>query len=1480
MCKYPDLDIASVAQKLGFSLVVGRAPEARVELQVPRKEIDKHDSTPKETAVEPKAAEALWMPTYFQAFSVSGGIIDPDPKATIAPTVWRNRPTGKVAHREMMPWPGTRRLLDPVISSKRNSSRPDIDRIIQKFANNQFISRIPLLQRSCFPAQLTLIEDTSVRNIPFREDYRRLIRRIIELAPKDRVVWFKGDAPGRLIGQLSKSKGHRGSSVVEPVPGSAILVLGDFGRLERKSGLASRLASSWKEWCHAMRRQYCELTALVPFSVDYLSPSIRRLVTPLGWVENGVEVVRDPNRREALVRQLFAFAYPATCVEPSLLRDLRLMVRGAADPSLESDFWQHPWLEGRLPSGAKNDQVQIKAELLKDFESLSQDMQERVLRILRNRRGADNAVDLWLSEFLNLTVSMQRLIDENQSDREDAEEMIRELVECFEKQEIDPGVSDLFHWQTWGASDALLTNRTVGPWITKYREKFFPDIPVHHELQSTGQGEYKIVTHVAVRTDGNNVEIQRLTPESNKGGDWGVLRSCDGKLEIQAYLTEEQRFWKLGRKPDWVSDYGRDTNGIWCEFQLPRHDGQGAVTQRMRWIQPGSFMMGSPKNEFGHQNDEYLHRVTLTEGFWLANTTCTQLLWKALHDGENPSHFKRDRNPVETVSWVDVKNWLLKLDKVHPTMGPSLPTESQWEYACRAGSDTMFTFGEEIDELTRYATFNRTSRASSSPVAERQVNEWGLFDIHGNVWEWCEDWYAQYSKDHVTDPIGPPNGSEKVIRGGSWFDIEEYLRSAFRGHDPIDHKAHNVGFRIMCPAMSAEPSFGEQSQNEFKTLSECRLEDFRTIYFSINSINKTDCITLERREVYQLKRFIRPNWCWEFELDDFGYKIQIQVQRSGVTAVQWLRLLNPGFFKMGSSSGEKSSMPDREFLHEVKIDSAFWIFDTPCTQRFWEAVMGSNPSYFKGPNRPVENISWDDAVLFSQRLTTLLGLQTNTNEAFRLPTEEEWEYACRADSTDATYAQDVLIGNRKSPVTLDEIAWYAGNSHIDYDIETGVAISWLTEPKVAGTRNVREKLPNSWGLYDMLGNVWEFCSNWHQGYQQNDLPKKNNESYDTKNRVIRGGSWYDPPNYLRAACRFWQAGDPQKNHGFRLVITDRQQEYRVSNHPQSDFKNSNKIQNRSASSSQFRRFRIKTDQELLHLEKVIRPKWATDFGKDNFGLYSVFQVRGERSAEPVEQRMRWIPSGRFYMGERNAAQEVFITKGFWIFDTPCTQALWSTKSFTNPSQFQDRKRPVENVTVRDICLWIDRLSEKLPIDPNYGFRLPTEAEWEYVCWAGSQFVPSRSISQNEHDRRTELSEIAWFLGNSMEGFELDGFSIGTHRVALKRPNAWGVYDMLGNVWEWCYDTFREDLNYLIKSVNSNPFTVDPFFRINQEYNYSSDRDRVKVIRGGSFATNEKRVTPNSRWKEDYLCFREDLGFRLVFCENTDPRLKRKRGEVV
>jgi formylglycine-generating enzyme required for sulfatase activity len=233
------------------------------------------------------------------------------------------------------------------------------------------------------------------------------------------------------------------------------------------------------------------------------------------------------------------------------------------------------------------------------------------------------------------------------------------------------------------------------------------------------------------------------------------------------------------------------------------------VTQRMSWIEAGEFMMGSPETEEDRDNDEILHRVGLTEGFWLADTACSQAFYKAVM-AENPSHFKGDDLPVERVSWHDVQTFLKKLNDLTQTGLFRLPTEAEWEYACRAGSESPFSFGKSInseqvnfDGDYPYANSPKSDyRQKTIPVKSLPCNNWGLYEMHGNVWEWCSDWHALYDTtegvagDVVINPHGPDNGDLRVLRGGSWKDYAGLCRSAFRYHFGPDGRGGNLGFRF------------------------------------------------------------------------------------------------------------------------------------------------------------------------------------------------------------------------------------------------------------------------------------------------------------------------------------------------------------------------------------------------------------------------------------------------------------------------------------------------------------------------------------------------------------------------------------------------------------------------------------------------------------------------------------------------------------
>ncbi|TAE92057.1 MAG: formylglycine-generating enzyme family protein [Verrucomicrobia bacterium] len=211
------------------------------------------------------------------------------------------------------------------------------------------------------------------------------------------------------------------------------------------------------------------------------------------------------------------------------------------------------------------------------------------------------------------------------------------------------------------------------------------------------------------------------------------------------------------------------------------------------WCPAGDFTMGSPESEGGRSFDEKQFKVTLTKGFWMAKTEVTQAQWQAVM-GSNPSEFQGENLPVEHVSWNDAQEFLQKLNALIGSEDGGkmvLPTESQWEYACRAGEAGPFS-GGTIDEV---AWHSDNSGSNTHPVGTKKSNEWGLYDMHGNVWEWCQDWYDDQLAGGV-DPRGPTSGATRVIRGGSWSYFAFFCRAADRNYDPPSYADNGLGFRV------------------------------------------------------------------------------------------------------------------------------------------------------------------------------------------------------------------------------------------------------------------------------------------------------------------------------------------------------------------------------------------------------------------------------------------------------------------------------------------------------------------------------------------------------------------------------------------------------------------------------------------------------------------------------------------------------------
>lgn len=653
------------------------------------------------------------------------------------------------------------------------------------------------------------------------------------------------------------------------------------------------------------------------------------------------------------------------------------------------------------------------------------------------------------------------------------------------------------------------------PVVEYFRSDPNPIIPAPGQLIGKTKLQWK-VTGAAVRL---NIRVSSVTGPSLTGPD----ASLTGETETGEWVWDGMRFFlvnEAGGQAAVLAEVVVRVQGAGGGGPLPGPHGMAFVQ-----IQPGEFVMGcSEWDGTCHSNESPRHTVLITRGFQMGKYEVTQAQWEAVM-GWNPSRFPGADRPVEQVNWSDAQAFLDRLNLRADGYHYRLPTEAEWEYAARAGTTTA-----RYGSPDGIAWYSGNSGGQTHPVGEKQPNAWGLHDMIGNVWEWVGDWwYRQYTSGTAIDPEGPASGTARILRGAGMSISGWGLRVSLRGDSTPGRWGGYAGFRCVRVPMGGGVAGAVLSRFQLSAESVTGGGVVTgTVGLSGPAPSSGAIIVLrggtEAAAVPQAVTVAAGQTSAQFTLPTFAVRrtqvmtitasygglnrtVTLIVNPSAVGGgpligphgMEFVRV-EPGEFVMGCSPGDTECGPNESPRHRVRITRGFEMGKYEVTQAQWEAVMRTNPSYYRGADRPVDGVNWNDIQGFLQQLNA-----RNDGYWYRLPTEAEWEYAARAGTTGARYGD------------LNVIAWHQGNS------------GQQTQP-------VGGKQPNAWGLYDMIGNVWEWVADWsYRQYTSATVTDPRGPQTGT-HKILRGGSEYSISPDLRASHRGRSTpGGMSAVYGFRCV---------------------------------------------------------------------------------------------------------------------------------------------------------------------------------------------------------------------------------------------------------------------------------------------------------------------------------------------------------
>jgi len=778
----------------------------------------------------------------------------------------------------------------------------------------------------------------------------------------------------------------------------------------------------------------------------------------------------------------------------------------------------------------------------------------------------------------------------------------------------------------------------------------------------------------------------------------------------------------------------------------------------MIYVEGGSFLMGcTDKDGICYPGEKPAHTVTLTD-FYMGEFQVTQKLWNAVmgstiqqqsmkiwsdidkleaeFDGKK-THFNidvptslntkslgneynkylngvGDNYPMYFINYYECEEFCNRLNQLVAAQLPEgyrfkMPTEAQWEYAARGGGsmnrNLTYSGSNHINDVAWYIA---NSKETTSEVGKKLPNNLGIYDMSGNVWEWCRDRYDEnyYSVSPTLNPKGPEKGKQYklripyVLRGGSWDKTGWCSRVTTRESAYRDARTKSYGFRLVLeppPKLTGSGFFGY-----IGNFTASRLSSSKNLTFKLNDV--------------------------KFEM--------VFVQG--------------GTFSMGCSNNNTNCDSIEKPAHNVTL-SNFYLGKFEVTQKLWQAVMGTNVSeqrdmvnpdwaiYQEGADYPMYYVNYEECEAFCEKLNKMLYYQLPEGYQFVIPTEAQWEYACRGGKRSSNY---IYSGGNK----INRVAWWAGNSG-------------------SQTRKVGLKSGNELGIYDMSGNVWEWCRDWFEDvyYSYSSTTNPQGPLSGTE-RVIRGGSWNLAEWHSRATTRF--ADEPQirsANLGFRIALQ-----------PAKDF------------------FDVKTLKKAI---KNLTPKLSSPknrsfiFGNINFemvfvegGAFTMGCTTNSNDCHTNEKPAHSVTLSDFYVGKYQVTQELW-TK---VMGTTLKQQ----RDLGNPDWElcgEGDLFPMYYINYKECAEFCNKLNQLLTkqLPEGYKFDIPTEAQWEFAARGGKK---SKGYLYSGGDI---LGSVGWYDEFSYEQL---------YEVGLKKKNELGIYDMSGNVWEWCKDWFDF---YSVKPV-TNP----------------------------------------------------------------------------